>query len=463
MAKTIQFFAVLAIFFIGQNIFYEQTLFYYWGNYIVLLLYTAYFYFLCRIYQAFKFGSLNTVEIILSWIFCLVVTNILEYFMLSLLESRLLPVAGFLAILAAQLIIIIPLTVFNDKLYYRLNPVQKTIIIYGIEEKAREYQRIIEKNRKKFRISQVVSQNESIGTLHRLIEESDSVFFLDLAGKNLEKLLQHCFIHNKRTYILPTFLGVLLNMAEISWITDSPMFLPKRPEPDLGTRFIKRCIDIVISLLLIVTLSWLMIITWLMIILYDRRRAIYKQVRITRGGKLFTLYKFRSMRPDAENDGIPRLTTNDDKRITPIGKFIRRTRIDELPQLFNVLGGAMSLVGPRPERPEIAKQYEEIYPDFSLRTKVKAGITGFAQIHGRYNTAPDEKLFLDIMYIERFSIWQDIKLLLQTITVLFKPKSTEGIHDESTTALRTPHERLELPNDQGIPGSEAGSADKGVL
>ena len=142
------------------------------------------------------------------------------------------------------------------------------------------------------------------------------------------------------------------------------------------------------------------------------------------------------MRPDAEDDGVPRLTAKDDDRITPIGRFIRKTRLDELPQLFNVLSGSMSLVGPRPERPEIAEQYEKIHPNFAFRTKVKAGITGFAQIYGRYNTAPEDKLFLDIIYIETLSIWQDIKLLLQTFTVIFKSSSTEGISNDSTTALR---------------------------
>ena len=435
LAKATQFFALIVIFFIGQNIYYEQTLFFYWGNYIVLILYTAYLYFLCRIYQAFKFGSLGISEIILSWILCLVVANILQYLMLSLLESMLLPVAGFLVVLAAQIIITIPLTFLTDKLYYYLNPVQKTIIIYGSQGNAGSYRSVIEKHKKKFEISRVASQDETTEMLHRLIEGSDSVFFLDVDEKNREQLLEHCFRHNKRAYILPTFSGVLLNTAEISWISDTPMFLPKSPEPDLGTGLIKRSMDILISLIAIAAFSWLMIITWIVIILSDRRKAIYKQVRLTKGGKPFTLYKFRSMRPDAEDDGIPRLTSRDDKRVTPVGRVIRMTRIVELPQLFNVLSGSMSLVGPRPERPEIAEQYEEIYPNFSFRTKVKAGITGFAQIYGRYNTAPEEKLFLDIMYIEKFSIWQDFKLLLQTIPVLFKPSSTEGVPDGSATAL----------------------------
>ena len=436
MAKAILFFAVLGVFFIGQIIFYEQTLFYFWGNYIVLLLYTAYLYFLCRIYQAFRFGSLNISEIILSWTVCLVIANILQYLILSLLELSLLPIVGFLVVLTTQIILVIPLTILIDKLYYYLNPVQKALIIHGKGKKELEYRSAIEKQRKKFEIGQVVSQDETLITLFDLIKGSDSVFFLDVDEIYRGLLLEHCFMLNKRSYILPTFSDVLLNAAEISWISDTPMFLPKSPEPDLGTRFIKRCMDVIISLMGIVCLSWLMLITLIAIVLYDRHYAIYKQVRVTRGGKLFTLYKFRSMRPDAEDDGVPRVTSRDDDRITPIGRIIRITRIDEIPQLFNVLGGSMSLVGPRPERPEIAEQYERIYPNFPLRTKVKAGITGFAQIHGRYNTAPDEKLFLDIMYIERFSIWQDLKLMLQTLKVVFKPSSTEGIDNDSTTALK---------------------------
>ena len=435
-AKTILFFAVLAIFFIGQTVFYEETLFYFWGNYIVLLLYAAYLYFLGRIYQAFRFGSLRISELILSWTVCLAVTNTLQYLVLSLLEMKLLPVVGFVAVLAAQIILVIPLTFSIDKLYYYLNPVQKALIIHGKDKKSLEYRAAIEKQHKRFEISSVVSQDEPQEKMISMIQGSDSIFLLDVGDGCRGQLLEHCFRLNKRVYILPTFSDVLLNAAEITWISDTPMFLPKSPEPDLGTRVVKRCMDVLIALIAIASLSWLMLITWIATTLYDRHNAIYKQVRMTRGGKTFTLYKFRSMRPDAEDDGIPRLTSRDDKRITPFGRLIRKTRIDELPQLFNVLGGSMSIVGPRPERPEIAEQYEKIYPNFPLRTKVKAGLTGFAQIHGRYNTAPDEKLFLDLMYIERFSIWQDLKLMLQTLKVIFKSSSTEGIANDSITALK---------------------------
>ena len=436
VAKSMLFLIILSAFFVGQIIFYEQTLFFYWGNYVVLLLYATNLFLTSKIYHGFNFGTVDLKEIILSWILCLIVANTLQYLILSLSEMRMLPVTGFLAVIGAQYILVIPMALLIDKLYYRLNPAHKSIIIYSNEKKAREYRDIIERHRDKFKIKQVVSHNEPIEVLLSHIKDSESVFFLDVDEKRRERLLEYCFLYNKRTYILPTFSGVLLNTAGISWISHTPMFLPKSPKPDLGTRIIKRSIDIVISLLTIILFSWLMILTWAAVFIYDHRSAIYKQTRITKDGKQFTLYKFRSMRPDAEDDGVPRLTAKDDDRITPVGRFIRRTRIDEFPQLFNVLSGKMSLVGPRPERPEIAKQYEEIYPNFAFRTKVKAGITGLAQIYGKYNTAPDEKLFLDVMYIEKLSIWQDVILLLQTLKVIFSFTSTEGIPNDSTTAMR---------------------------
>ena len=439
-AKVILFIVVLGIFFAGARIYYEETLFYFWGNYILLLLYATNLYFTSKIYNSFNFGNAEIHEIILSWILSLIVSNILQYLMLSLLASFLLPVVGLLLILATQLILVVPLSIIINTLYNHLNPAHKAIIIYGKKEKADEYRGMFRKNRKKFEIKRVVAQDEPILALKGYISESESVFFLDVEEQIRENLLEYCFLNNKRTYILPTFSGVLLNTAGISWISNTPMFLPKSPEPDVGTRIVKRSMDIIISLLAIMLLSWMMLVVLAVTLLYDRRSAIYKQVRETKDGKCFTLYKFRSMRPDAEDDGIPRLTSKDDNRVTPFGRFIRRTRIDELPQLFNVLSGVMSLVGPRPERPEIAKQYEETYPNFALRTKVKAGITGLAQVYGRYNTAPDEKLFLDIMYIETLSIWQDVKLILRTVKVVFSLSSTEGIPSDSITALNKEEE-----------------------
>jgi len=436
LAKALLFLSLIAVFFIGQYTFYLETITYFWGNFVVMLIYSAFIYFTSRVYHAFSFGNSKWYELVLSWILCLILANAIQYLILSLMQLSLLPIRGFIIIYAIQIILIIPLSIIIDKLYYSIYPAKTALIIYGKEKKAHEYQAIINKHHRKYKITRIASQDETIESLLRYVRNSESVFFLDVDEKVREHLLEYCFSQNKRIYLMPSFSGILVNTAEIFWFSNTPMFLPKSPEIDLGTKFIKRILDIVISLLAIIITSWIMVIAWIIIRLYDRAPAIYKQTRVTRGGKHFTIYKFRSMRPDAEDDGIPRLTSREDDRITPFGRFIRKTRVDELPQFFNVLSGSMSVVGPRPERPEIAAQYQEQYPNFAFRTKVKAGITGFAQIYGQYNTAPEDKLLLDIMYIETLSIWQDIKLMLQTVKVLFKASSTEGVENNSTTALK---------------------------
>jgi lipopolysaccharide/colanic/teichoic acid biosynthesis glycosyltransferase len=377
------------------------------------------------------FGSLSLSEIILSWIISLFINNVFIYFQLSLVRYHLLSVSGFICIFAAQIVFIAPLAYVAERLYFHLNPAHNAIIIYGKKTFENTYNRPILKNSRKFKINRALSQDEPVEVLFQLINESDSVFLLDVDETLKDMLLKHCFIHNKRAYIMPTFSGALINTAEISWISNTPMFLPKDPMPQAGAMAIKRAMDIFISLTGILITFWLMLIIWALIRLYDNGPAVFKQTRITKDGKLFVLYKFRSMRLDAEKDGIARLASKNDVRVTPIGRFLRKFRLDELPQLFNVLSGSMSIVGPRPERPELASKYEQIYPDFSFRTKVKAGLTGFAQVYGKYNTPPDVKLFLDIIYIERFSIWEDVKLIFQTFKTIFICQSAEGVDEEA--------------------------------
>lgn len=195
-------------------------------------------------------------------------------------------------------------------------------------------------------------------------------------------------------------------------------------------------IDLVCSLLLLVIASPFMLVTAIAIKLYDGGPVLYKQIRCTRDRKEFYILKFRSMRVDAEKDGVARLASKNDSRITPVGKFIRATRIDELPQLFNILKGEMSFIGPRPERPEIIDQYMEEMPEFAFRMKVKAGLAGYAQVYGKYNTTPYDKLKLDLTYIEQYSVWLDIKLMLLTLKILIKPESTEGVDSSQTTAMK---------------------------
>ena len=162
---------------------------------------------------------------------------------------------------------------------------------------------------------------------------------------------------------------------------------------------------------------------------YDGGPVFFRQKRCTRNGRVFEILKFRSMIVDAEKDGKARLATENDDRITPVGHFIRKTRIDELPQFFNILKGDMSFVGPRPERPEIVAEYEKEFPEFDLRMKVKAGLTGYAQVYGKYNTTAYDKLKLDLIYVQKYSLLMDLRLIFMTVKVIFMKESTEGLDD----------------------------------
>ena len=204
---------------------------------------------------------------------------------------------------------------------------------------------------------------------------------------------------------------------------------------------VKRFFDILLSLIAIIISSPFMVITAIAIKAYDGGNVFYKQTRLTTNGKHFEIIKFRSMIQNAEKDGVARLAGDNDSRITPVGKVIRMLRLDELPQLFNILKADMSFVGPRPERPEIAAEYEKDMPEFALRLQVKAGLTGYAQVYGKYNTPPYDKVQMDLMYVAHQSLLTDLKLMLMTFKILFVPSSTEGVGDNQTTARRDANEK----------------------
>ena len=249
-------------------------------------------------------------------------------------------------------------------------------------------------------------------------------------------------------YVMPKISDVILVGSEELHVFDTPILLTREYSLSMEQRFIKRSIDVICSLILLVVTSPLMLLTALAIKLYDGGPVLYKQVRCTTGQREFYIMKFRSMRTDAEKDGVARLAQKGDKRITPVGKVIRKCRLDELPQLINILRGDMSFIGPRPERPEIIAQYMEVMPEFAFRMKVKAGLAGFAQVYGKYNTSPYDKLKLDLTYIENYSVWLDLKLMLLTLKVLFWPDSTEGVESEQVTAFKATYDgRAEKDDD----------------
>ena len=248
--------------------------------------------------------------------------------------------------------------------------------------------------------------------------------------------MKFCYGRSIRVYMMPKITDVLVKGADPIHLFDTPIYLTREYALTVEQRIAKRLIDLICALLLVVIASPFMLITAICIKAYDGGPVFYKQTRCTRGGREFQILKFRSMKVDAEKDGVARLASKNDSRITPIGKFIRACRIDELPQLFNIIKGDMSFVGPRPERPEIIEQYMEEMPEFAFRMKVKAGLAGYAQVYGKYNTTPYDKLKLDLFYIENYSVWMDLKLMMLTLKIVLKPESTEGVDQKQVTAMK---------------------------
>ena len=251
----------------------------------------------------------------------------------------------------------------------------------------------------------------------------------------LEEIVALCEKSGVHTKFIPDYNKIIPTKPYTEDILGLPVInIRYVPLNNTFNALVKRAMDIVGSIVGIIVTSPLMLLMCLIIKLTSPGPLIYKQERVGLHNQTFWMYKFRSMEVQPESEEKKAWTVKNDPRVTPIGKFMRHTSIDELPQLFNILKGDMSLVGPRPERPQIAAEYREYMPEFDYRLKVKGGLTGFAQIYGKYNTTPYDKLKLDLMYIENYSFRLDLKLIFMTVKILFMKESTEGVAEGQTTA-----------------------------
>jgi exopolysaccharide biosynthesis polyprenyl glycosylphosphotransferase len=280
-------------------------------------------------------------------------------------------------------------------------------------------------NTGKYHVDKLVSADVGLDELKNMIKDYDAVIISDIPAELRNDILKYCYAKGVRTYLTPKISDIITTGAEDISLFDTPLSLVKGLGMTIGQRFVKRSFDILLSLIALIILSPLWIGIAIAIKLEDHGPIFYRQKRVTRGGKEFDILKFRSMIVDAEAKGvIP--ATDHDPRITKVGRFIRACRADELPQLINILKGEMSIVGPRPERVEHVEKYKKLVPEFVYREKVKGGLTGYAQIYGKYNTTALDKLKYDLMYIEEYSFFLDFKIILMTVRILFEKESTEG-------------------------------------
>ncbi len=406
------------------------------GHMLVLAIYAALLFMFSSMYGGMKLSYYRNTEVIFSMIFSTLITNVLTYAQVSLMCLKLLPVQMFVQMTVLQLVGVALWTVAAHWILGKIFRPRRLLLIHGsrpIEDILRKFS----SRKDKYNIQKCINSKDGIEKICREIGSGyDGVVIWDISSEERNFYLKYCYAKGIRVYTMPKITDVILKGSEQLHLFDTPILLTREYSLTVEQRFFKRMIDLLCALLLFAVTSPVMLITAVVIKVSDKGPILYKQTRCTLNQKEFQILKFRSMRVDAEKDGVARLAAKKDNRITPVGSFIRKVRIDELPQLFNIIKGDMSFIGPRPERPEIIEKYLEVMPEFVFRTKVKAGLAGYAQVYGKYNTTPYDKLKLDLFYIENYSVWLDIKLMLLTLKILFTPDSTEGVDIEQITAMK---------------------------
>ena len=410
--------------------------FYIKGDLLVIALYAILLLFFYSTYGGTKIGYLKPFDVFFSQTFSTLMANALAYAILSLMNSGLVEPKAILIMTAAQLVFNLIWVFVSDAFYKMVFPPRELLLVHG-ERSIEDILFKFNTRKDRYIIAKCMNISEGYEAIQKeVLERYAGIVLWDIPTTDRNELMKFCYQHSIRVYMMPKIPDVIVMGCEKMHLFDTPILLTREYALRIEQRFIKRTIDLVCAILLVIITSPIMLISALIIKLSDGGPVFYKQVRCTLNNKEFHIIKFRSMRVDAEKDGVARLASKGDPRITPFGRFIRTVRIDELPQLFNIIKGDMSFIGPRPERPEIIKQYIEDMPEFAFRTKVKAGLAGYAQVYGKYNTTPYDKLKLDLTYIENYSVWLDIKLMLLTLKVLITPDSTEGVEKEQKTALK---------------------------
>lgn len=410
--------------------FYEK------GHYLMIVVFMAIYLVFTKVYGAFMVGTASILDLIFSQVIAVGFTVGSAYAIFTLLSYKLVNPVPLIIFFVVFSIVAALWSFLADKVYFKLHKAKKTIVIFGNKE---SYESIkgIKGMTKRFVVEETYdSEKTTLDFLFDKVKAFDAVFMCGVPSDYRNEILKYCIANDIACFIKPKISDTIIRGGKTIQMMNVPVYRCKRGDAGFIYLAAKRFFDVVLSLIAIIISSPFMFVTAAAIKLYDGGKVFYRQTRLTKDGKEFEVIKFRSMIQDAEKDGVARLAKDGDSRITPVGKIIRMLRLDELPQLFNILKGDMSFVGPRPERPEIAKQYEKDMPEFALRLQVKAGLTGYAQVYGKYNTPPYDKVQMDLMYVANQSIIEDLKLMLMTFKILFIPSSTEGVSADQTTAQK---------------------------
>lgn len=408
------------------------------GNFLVLGVYALIITYFISFFGGFKIGVNKKSNVIISQIIGLLISNGIYLVVTVMMAGYMSYIPKFMFYYGCTFIVqavgVSITSYLLMTLYYKVFPPYKVLNIRGNHDNSLAAK--FASRSDKYNIAGEISYDADIEAISAAVDGYDAVLINDVPSETRNKILKVCFAKGKRVYITPKISDIIMRSTDMLAVFDTPLVLANNSPLSISERIVKRAFDIFLSALGLIVLSPLMVLVSLAIFLYDRGPVFYRQTRYTKNGKTFKILKFRSMIPNAEKDGVARLAADKDDRITPVGKFIRACRLDELPQFFNILAGDMSFVGPRPERPEIADEYVKELPEFAFRLKVKAGLTGYAQIFGKYNTTSYDKLKLDMIYVENCSLLMDLKLFLLTLKVIFIKESTEGLEEGQINAMK---------------------------
>ncbi len=445
LTLLVQFLLVNSVFVYGWLRLYPQATFYSGGNYLVVFSGLLLSYLFLSLYGGFQVGVLRLAELIYSNCLALAMADFLMYIQLSLIARALLNPLYMAGIFVAQCVTCLFCCRLANSLYFSIYPVRNVLLVCRSIDEARDLTHKINSIRERYRVVDTIDQTATEEEILRRAQPQSAILLYDIDSSLRDKLLNFCYEQDKRLYLVPKASDIIFYNAYQTQVFDTPVFYCKNRGLTAEQAILKRTMDICIAGVGLVAFAPIMLLVALAIKLGDGGPVLYRQERITQDGRRFKLLKFRSMVVHAEKRGEARLATQNDDRITPVGKVIRKLRLDELPQLLNILLGEMSVVGPRPERQVYIANFTAELPEFAYRLKVKAGLTGYAQVYGRYNTTPQDKLNMDLLYIENYSLLLDIKIILLTIKILFMSSSTQGITEQDSRSQAT------LPTKQSPP------------
>ena len=416
------FFAMVLFQYYGPRLFRKADSI---GYVVTLILYAIVYVALGNLFRAFKITDYSIAETIFSQFLSFSMTDLLLYGEFCMIRHNYVNIVPGIMTVGCQLLAAVCWALIGKRFTITFGKPEKTLVISGADD-VDEFLQKFGKIKHIFSIEKVVSADILKSDWKKEVDPYRAIIFYEVSSRKRAEVIWYCMQSRKSLYVTPQLGEITMEGFGARHLIDTPMMKYEYRSERFWYNLAKRIGDILLSLIALIILSPLLLLTALLIKIEDRGPVFFRQKRCTKNGKVFEILKFRSMIVDAEKGGETIPCRTGDPRITHVGRVIRKLRIDEFPQIINVLKGDMSIVGPRPERVEHVEAYTKEIPEFSYRLRVKGGLTGYAQIYGKYNTSPYDKLRLDLQYIEKQSLLMDLKLILLTVKIMFVPESTEG-------------------------------------